>query len=258
MQLVGQPIRHKVFGPGVVTAREENILTVDFSAGEKRFLYPDSFSGFLSLQDGALQSEIQKLLKVKEEKQRAVQRKLDAEKERRDYLRSLKLTPNSQAVFSLKESELPAAFADWSVFTGVYLSGYSKGKPRTLDRLAPNSLCLLTCCKNELLEQERRIVGAFMVQEDFIGAECTDGVIKAHEQYRIRLTPQNRLLLWPYLQETPPTKRWGSVSFRYFSNITAAKILFDIAESFSGSAEHENAVRFYEHFCKINRLHLAF
>lgn len=258
VQLVGQAIKHKVFGKGIVTGRDNNILTVDFSAGEKRFLFPDSFSSFLSLQDGGLQNEIQALLQEKHAKQHAKQQQIAKEKARRDYLRSLKIVPNSQAVFNLKKEEIAKTFADWSVCTGYYLSGYSKGKPRTLDRLAPNSICVLTHCKNGMIEQDRRIIGAFMVPEDFLGSECEDGIIPAHEIYRMKLAPKDELLFWPYLQETPPTKAWGSVAFRYLSNITAAKILFDMKEAVRGTGEQEHAEQFYEHFCKINKLNLSF
>lgn len=258
MQLVGQAIKHKVFGQGIVTGREENILTVDFSAGQKRFLFPDSFSSFLSLQNREMQNQIQQILEEKDAEHRARKQKLEAEKERRDYLRSLKIIPSSQAVFDLKKEEIPTVFADWSVFTGHYLSGYSKGKPRTLDRLGPNSICLLTYCENDMQEQDRRIIGAFMVEEDFVGADCKEGLITAHLNYRIQLAPKKWLLFWPYVQDVAPTKRWGSVAFRYASNVSAAKILFDIKEALRGTGEFEEAEQFYEHFCKLNRLNLAF
>ena len=89
-------------------------------------------------------------------------------------------------------------------------------------------------------------------------SECEDGIIPAHEIYRMKLAPKDELLFWPYLQETPPTKAWGSVAFRYLSNITAVKILFDMKEAVRGTGEQEHAEQFYEHFCKINKLNLSF
>lgn len=44
MQLIGQPIKHVTFGKGVVTDWNGNVITVCFSAGEKKFIYPDAFS----------------------------------------------------------------------------------------------------------------------------------------------------------------------------------------------------------------------
>lgn len=49
MQLIGQPIKHVTFGKGVVTDWNGNVITVCFSAGEKKFIYPDAFSNFLIL-----------------------------------------------------------------------------------------------------------------------------------------------------------------------------------------------------------------
>ena len=44
MQLIGQSIKHVTFGKGVVTDWNGNVITVCFSAGEKKFIYPDAFS----------------------------------------------------------------------------------------------------------------------------------------------------------------------------------------------------------------------
>ena len=49
MQLIGQSIKHVTFGKGVVTDWNGNVITVCFSAGEKKFIYPDAFSNFLIL-----------------------------------------------------------------------------------------------------------------------------------------------------------------------------------------------------------------
>ena len=51
MQLIGQPIKHVTFGKGVVTDWNGNVITVCFSAGEKKFIYPDAFSNFLILKN---------------------------------------------------------------------------------------------------------------------------------------------------------------------------------------------------------------
>ncbi len=49
MQLTGQAVQHAAFGKGVVTEQKNNIITVSFSQGEKRFVYPDAFKKFLTL-----------------------------------------------------------------------------------------------------------------------------------------------------------------------------------------------------------------
>lgn len=100
-------------------------------------------------------------------------------------LENLKLSPQSQAVFHIDAEAHEAVFSSWTVSTGCYLSGYSKGEPRIPERLQPNSMCLLTERPRGCSEAERRIVGAFMVEDDFIGTCCTDGTIQAHPTHRI-------------------------------------------------------------------------
>lgn len=254
MKLVGQTIKHKVFGTGIVSNKDDHILTICFPIGEKQFIYPDAFSKFLVLRDGNMQNEIQNLLYEKNAEKRAQQQIIQDEQERRKLLRSLKITPNSQAVFNLNNDDINDTFSSWTISTGCYLSGDSKGKPRTPHRLKPNSLCLLTHCGEDTIEQERRIIGAFMVEEDFFGKVCRDGVIKAHETYRIRLSSDNEVLFWPYLEENPPEKPWGNVAFKYFNNVIARKILFDIKEALQDSSDSELMKEFYEYFCKINHI----
>ncbi len=160
-------------------------------------------------------------------------------------LENLKLSPQSQAVFHIDPEQHETVFSSWTVSTGCYLSGYSKGEPRIPDRLQPNSMCLLT---------ERRIVGAFMVEDDFIGTCCTDGVIQAHPAHRIQLPPERQPLFWPYVVKEPEKQRWGKAAFKYMSNRTGEKILFDCKESALTADEKSRIERFYRYYCKLNRL----
>lgn len=50
--LRGTTVQHGRWGRGRVTAKRENTITVSFvEAGEKMFLYPDAFDGFLVMED---------------------------------------------------------------------------------------------------------------------------------------------------------------------------------------------------------------
>lgn len=180
MQLIGQPIKHVTFGKGVVTDWNGNVITVCFSAGEKKFIYPDAFSNFLILKNADAQKKVQHLLDVREEERETELKELQEQQEKKHMLENLKLSPQSQAVFHIDAEQYEAVFSSWTVSTGCYLSGYSKGEPRIPDHLQPNSMCLLTERPKGGPESERRIVGAFMVEDDFIGTRCTDGVIQAH------------------------------------------------------------------------------
>lgn len=57
-----------------------------------------------------------------------------------------------------------------------------------------------------------------MVQEDFLGSYCQDGIIEAHPNYRLRLPLEYQIPFWPYAAQQPGEKRWGRVVLKYMSN----------------------------------------
>lgn len=252
MQLIGQEIKHRVFGAGVVTGNDDRILTVRFSQGEKRFSYPNAFSEHLILQNRRMQDEIQNILKAKAAEEEAQRQAAKEKEEKRQYLRALKISDNAQAAFDIKQGQEEAVFSAWSVHTGHYLSGRSKGNPRIPNRMNPNSMCLLTQCEKGAPEKKRRIIGAFMVEEDFLGNYCRDGLIKAHPGYRLKPEPGSNPLFWPYIAEEPPAARWGNIAFKSFANVAASNILFDIKKALRDPKEVESAERFYRYFCQMN------
>lgn len=254
MQLIGQPIKHGTFGKGIVTDWNDTTITICFPVGEKKFIYPDAFSKFLTLKNDAMQKQIQGLLNEREAAKAAERKALQEIQDRKNLLRSLKISPQSQAVFDIKADEKEELFSTWSVSTGCYVSGYSKGEPRIPDRLKPNSMCLLTECSAKQSEKERRIIGAFMVEEDFLGNYCQDGIINAHPIYRLQLWPEHQPLFWPYVAQEPEKQRWGRTTLKYMSNKTGERILFDIKELPLCDESKECAEKFYQYYCKLNRL----
>ena len=254
MQLQGNAITHVKFGKGVVTKMDGNIITVCFSQGEKRFLYPDSFSQFLILKDKKAQKRIEDILYQKEREEEQLKRALQEEQDRIRRLRNLKISPNSQAAFGFVENTEELVFSTWNVFTGRYLSGYSKGEPRIPSRLKPNSACLLTKLPKGAPEKDRRIIGVFMVQDTFSGDLCKNGQIKAHEDFRIKLSEKEQPKFWRYFQDTECPASWGKTEIKYFSNEIMQKILYDISNLLAESAHQKAASEFYQYFCEVNRL----
>lgn len=61
--MVGIKVKHNIFGVGTVLALDGNIITVEFSAGKKKFVYPDAFEKFIEAEDQELQSKITKGIK---------------------------------------------------------------------------------------------------------------------------------------------------------------------------------------------------
>ena len=154
--------------------------------------------------------------------------------------------------------EQSKVFTEWKVFTGEIKSGNNKGKPKKPTRLYQNSVCLLTERDSSMPEKDRRILGVYMVNEDFIGKFCEDGYIPAHSEYRLQLTEQesDQMLFWKYYvnEKSPNKMTWNTGKYRYFDNVWMAQILLDIVSLKSDTQEHELAQSFFEHFCRMNQI----
>ena len=59
MDIVGQDVKHKVFGVGTVTEMDGKQIVVRFSVGLKKFVYPSAFEDYLTLMDSAVHESIQ-------------------------------------------------------------------------------------------------------------------------------------------------------------------------------------------------------
>lgn len=254
MQLVGQAVAHKVFGQGVITDYSGNVVTVSFPQGDKKFIYPDAFANFLMLKNQSVQNEINAICNRRLKAEAARKQALQEEEERCQRIRTLKIIPTSQAAFNIDLNDLDEIFLSGAVSTGCYLSGYSKGEPRIPSKLRPNSACLLTGRPPNTSEKERRILGAFMVKDDFWGDLCKNGMVECHDKYRVRLNPGNSMLYWDYFDGSDPLPRWGSTVFKYFPNSTMRRILLAMKEAFKDTEEEEAVHAFYQYFCEINRL----
>ena len=95
-----------------------------------------------------------------------------------------------------------------------------------------------------------------MVQDDFVGSECTDGIIPAHPDYRLELSDErkDRFLFWRYFEPPVAGKKpsWGSKEFRYVSNWKTAHLLLDIY-SVAQEPEKQLSRDFFEYFCRLNK-----
>lgn len=253
-QLLGQPVKHISFGKGIITEISAKVVTIHFSQGKKKFLYPQAFSKFLTLRDTEKQKEINskynKMLREKED----AQKRIAEENERLHQLRTMKISPTSQAVFNIASNEAQGIIERGTISTGFYLSGYSKGEPRIPKKINPNSVCLLTGLPESKEEKDRYILGAFMVQDNFWGERCGDGVVNGHYKHRVLLPPDIRLPYWNYFEHSEAFPRWGNVPFKYFSNSTMQKILLSMIDLLVDTEQELAVKEFYQYFCEINRL----
>mgnify|MGYP006892261530 CR=1 FL=1 len=269
MNLINKEVTHEKFGKGSIVEHDDSIVEIRFTSERKKFVFPDAFGKYIKLHDRSAVPALKKLIQQKELEQAKKERKklLELKKRRREeqlriehekLMKNHKLHPKSQMVYWCDAEEQNKIFTEWRVFTGTVRSGTNKGSPKKLTRLYPNSVCLLTARESNNREKDRRIIGAFMVQENFVGKLREDGYVPAHSKYRIQLTDEEaeNMPFWKYyMNEKSPNKTtWNSGKYRYFDNELMAQILFDIVSMKRDTEENELAQDFFDHFCKMNKI----
>lgn len=265
MNLINEKVTHGVFGQGNIIEQNETVVTADFNGDIKKFVYPEAFGKFITLNDEKAATALREVIAENELIQREIELKreaelaqLELERERKEMLKNHKIHESSQIVFWLDEEEQENIFTDWHVFTGTVQSGKSKGLPNKAVRLRPNSASILTKRTAEQDETERIIIGLYMVNETFAGNHCEDGMVPAHEDYRIVLTDEesDKMAFWNYyINETYPERTtWNSGKYRYFNNIWTAQIVQDIISLRTDEEKVKEATDFLEYFCQMNAL----
>ncbi len=272
MQLYSKQVMHKIFGEGKIVQHDDSYVQVEFPVGVKKFVFPDAFGPFLTLSDQGAADFVKKIaqkkkIKRREERERAqklqamhnknLKRFLDREKiaKRR---KAFKINPRSQSVFWCKVHEIDSVFQEWCIFTGTIKSGQKKGEPRRLAQIRENSAVLLTLRDTDMAEEDRRILGVFMVNENFNARKCQDGYIPAHSEYRLRLSEQEseKMLFWNYYinKKYPHRMTWNTGRHRYLDNKWVAQILQDIISLKRVPQEREHVQRFFKYFCQMNEI----
>lgn len=265
MNLINEQITHKVFGKGIIVDHNDSFITVDFDKDVKKFVYPDAFSKFIKLSDEELAKSLDKVLSKREKEEAALEEKREEEKEqraleqqRKDRIKNLKIHESSQMVFWLDEEEEKNVFTDWNVFVGNVQSGKNKGEPNKVARLSSNSANVLTVRGPDQPEIERKIIGLYMTKETFVGSLSEDGMIPAHEDFRIQLTEaeSEKMLFWNYYinKSYPDRTAWNSGKYRYFDNVWTAQILKDILALRTDEEEIKQVESFLKYFCQMNAL----
>ncbi len=269
MNLINKKVTHKRFGIGSIVKHNDSSIEIHFATENKKFVFPDVFGKHLKLHDKSDAKSLEEIIQKNENARMEVELKKEEEKKLQQKKRALrleheklmknhKLHPASQMVFWCDLEEQNSSISEWKVFSGTLKSGNNKGKPNKPSRLHPNSAVLLTAMDSSMLEKDRRILGVYMVKEDFVGKICEDGYIPAHSIYRIQLSEQesDQLLFWKYyINEKSPEKMiWKTGKYRYFENLWMAQILLDIVSMKSDPNEREIAQQFFKHFCKMNQI----
>lgn len=265
MNLVNKQVTHKIFGKGTITRHDKSYVEIVFpsepSEGNVLFVFPDAFGPYLTLVDQKtavlVEKKNQKRKRERDKKLKLKKQQYHLEREARANKRKTrKIHPSSQSVFWCQPEELDNIFTEWNIFTGKIKSGQNKGQPRRLARVNQNSACLLTVREPDMPEKDRRILGAFMVDEIFSAKMCVDGYIPAHSKYRLRLSEQEseKMLFWNYYvnKRYPHKMTWNTGRHRYFDNEWMANILRDIVSLKKEPQEKKCAQSFFEYFCQMN------
>ncbi|MEK4387445.1 malate synthase [Solibacillus sp. FSL W7-1464] len=269
MNLINKKVTHKHFGTGSIVQQNESSIEIHFASESKKFVFPDVFGKHLVLHDKDDVQTLEKIIQKKELERREEewQKEENLKLQRKNqetrlihekHMKNFKLHPESQLVFWCDTEEQQTAFSDWKVFSGLTKSGVNKGKPVKPIRLHLNSAVLLTAVDENSPEKDRRILGVYMVEENFIGKLSEDGYIPAHSKYRIKLTEQEaeQMLFWNYYVNEKFTHKmtWNTGKHRYFDNVWMAQILRDIVSLKTDPQEKELAQQFFTHFCKMNEI----
>ena len=87
-KLVNQTVIHKSFGKGIILSVDKKYLEVEFIEKGKvsRFLYPDCFYGFLTIEDSGLQLEIEAVVEDWKQDRGVIQK----EKLRKQYEKNMR------------------------------------------------------------------------------------------------------------------------------------------------------------------------
>lgn len=269
MNLINKEVTHKFFGKGSVVGHTDSYIEIDFTSGNKKFVFPDAFGKYLTLIDQRAADLIKKMMQRMEEESKQKRLELEKEKtlqlkekqcllEQEKLMKNHKIHPSSQAVFWCDTQDQDRIFKEWNVFTGLVKSGLKKGQPTRPIRMHQNSACLLTARDHDMPEKDRYIIGVYMVNKSFIGKLCEDGYIPAHTEYRLQLSEQEskKMLFWKYYinERYPHNMTWNTGKYRYFNNVWMAQILLDIVSIKTEPQERELAQRFLEHFCQTNQI----
>lgn len=269
MNLVNKKVTHKRFGKGNVIKHNDSFIEIHFKSESKKFVFPDAFAKHLKLHDKRASDSLEKVIQKKELDREKEEQEKEEEKnlqrkeqqlllEHKKLMKNHKLHPKSQMVFWCDVEDQSRVFTEWKVYTGAIKSGNNKGKSNKPTRIYKNSVCVLTARNSSMPEKDRRILGVYMVNEDFIGKFCEDGYIPAHSEYRLQLTEQesDRMRFWKYyVNETSPHRMtWNTGKYRYFDNVWMAQILLDIVSLKSDTQERELAQKFFDHFCRMNQI----
>lgn len=109
MIITKQTVIHKTFGRGTICGVDGAYIAVLFTCGEKRFVFPDAFDGFLKFEDETAQREIAEMIKSMKDEKRKISDELvnsiSVKLRERRKTRTNELTEEIDSAFNAFEEE---------------------------------------------------------------------------------------------------------------------------------------------------------
>ncbi len=248
MNIVGKSIMHIRFGKGIIVNQYDNKMEVDFGSCVKCFLYPAAFENFFKTLDAETEKFINKELEIFNK----IKKKSEYEKEVMNYKLAFKNRQGFHGIFDVREEELSFSGDSWKISTSSNNKKDANGEIIIPKKLNMNSVCILTMKEKGKKESERKVIGLFMTEDDFIGMNCLSGIITAHEKYRILLDCDEPIYFWNFFSEDKRLKSWGSRKMKYLSTVVVEQILNRIFAMDTDDDLKEEMIEFNRYFSEIN------
>ncbi len=111
MQLIGQEVEHTSYGQGEIIQQEEQRIEVRFANGDepKKFLYPDAFEKFLSMNDltcrKQVEADIEQMHEDRREEKEAVERRYQEERAALEAAKKPKKAPTRKSKAATKKAD---------------------------------------------------------------------------------------------------------------------------------------------------------
>ena len=152
-------------------------------------------------------------------------------------------------------------FKDWEVNAGSKLTKKSRGKGNKITGTKEGGLCIITTRLPGTKEEDRIIIGLFLIDEVYTGDDDYDpswGSVYADKKYRLEFTPTEsaNMKLWKYYRnsKSPDKPRWGTGLIRYCEDEIAVQILKDAISLKRGTRDEKLTIDFLGEYCIRNKV----
>ena len=151
MNEIGQVVVHKLFGEGTICSKKDNgeqsYIMVSFSAGEKKFAFPNAFKDFLKAKDDKFKEYIDELIVITDKKNK--EKKIKEEQAKNSFENSVlpKEKKATRKITRKSNNVKPSNIA----FKCNYCDG-----GRNKDRIGFRGACSLKLIRNNIFKENRK------------------------------------------------------------------------------------------------------